>query len=107
MKILGCDEYHGLENNQTIIEILHGHYVNQHVIPGNLFDFDFSTYDILYSYTPIADTKLMYDGICKIMTSMKPRATFYFACIHYVQPYLDMGFVQLKRSCVLKYTKRD
>ncbi len=72
--ILGCKEYKGLEYNDIYMLLDNDNYL----IKGDLLTYDFSKFDILYSYNPIKDGELMAKGIKNIIKTMKPGATFYF-----------------------------
>lgn len=78
----------GLEYNQLVIDTIDTHrkmspfhYGGIYLAPvfqGNLLEYDFKDYDVLYAYSPIRDHTMMLDGIDNIIKTMKQGAVFYF-----------------------------
>ena len=77
--LLGYDSY-GIEYNEHTYN-LGKHFLNDvdwcRLIRGDAFSHDFSTYDVIYLYVPIADHKLMIELHKHIYSTMKAGAKIY------------------------------
>lgn len=92
-KHFGFKESIGLEYNK-VFNTYTGFIKN-----GDLFDVDFSRYDVLYSYNPIRNRTLMLKGIEHIISTMKKNAVFYFKNALFGSTELeDLGFEALRES---------
>lgn len=100
-KILGFDICRGLEYNDKLIELNS----SNTLIKGDLLDYDFKDYDVLYSYNPIIDSELMLKGIKNIINTMSKNSVFYFnnANIH-SETLKVLGFIYLRNN-IYKFTK--
>lgn len=75
MQILNCKEAKGLEIQDIYVNLDR----SNTLIKGDILKYNFKEYDILYAYNPIRDQNLMDKGLERIVKTMKPGATFYFA----------------------------
>lgn len=113
MYSIGFETANGLEYNNVLSVINEMDFKDKtsyhnDIITGDLLTYKFNHYDILYSYNPIHDLRLMEEGIINIMNTMKPGAIFLFNNAG-VQPSLLIDFLEFTVSEELKniyiYTK--
>lgn len=74
-KIIGCKKSVGLEYEELYCKM--DKYEN-YLIQGDLTTFNFKKYDILYTYNPISNPKLMEEGLINIMNTMKKGSVLYY-----------------------------
>lgn len=110
---IGFETANGLEYNNVLSAINEMDFKDKTshrntLITGDLLTYDFNHYDVLYSYNPIHDLRLMEEGIINIMNTMRPGAIFLFNNAG-VQPSLLIDFLEFTVSEELEgiyiYTK--
>lgn len=103
MSKLGFKEAHGLEKNPVYLAL------SPFLIAGDLLDYNFKKYDVLYAYHPIAKEETMIEGINNIVSTMKEGAIFYFCIANGTK--LGNHLIKLgaypcnKNTGILKYVK--
>lgn len=88
--ILGFNDCKGLEFEDLYVKLDESGIL----IHGDLLNYDFKDYDVLYSYNPIRDIKLMNDGLRNIINTMKPGAIFYFADAGHIDDDIKLLFIR-------------
>jgi hypothetical protein len=103
MSIMGFGECQGLEYRKIYVEL------NPLVLfRGNILTYNFKKWDVIYSYNPIIDKKMMAKGIDRIVSTMKPGAVFYFvgASNYPIETLISHGGVRINVSYnIIKYVK--
>jgi len=100
---LGCRTSKGLEYQQEYVDADKENYL----IQGDLLTYNFGNPDLLYSYNPIRDTKLMSQGLENIMDTMKSGAILYFIQARPVNPNTINKFTARPKNMynILKFLK--
>jgi hypothetical protein len=101
MSIMGFAKSMGLEYQDLYVNL-----EPDWLFQGDLLDYDFKEWDVLYSYNPIQNEALMIKGIDNIIATMKSGAIFYFLPSSGAGQYLKkLGGRNLKGSAIIKYVK--
>ena len=99
--ILGVNVSKGLEFDPRYLKLDKKNYL----IQGDLLTYDFKDYDILYSYNPIKNPKLMDQGLLNIMKTMKKDAILYYVQACLMNKEILKEFTKIDYE-ILKYIKR-
>jgi hypothetical protein len=104
MKIMGFFNSKGLEYQDLYVKM-----DQNWLFQGDILTYDFKDWDIIYSYNPIKDTKLMCKGIDNIINTMKVGSIFYFLeASNAGQHLISKGGVRCKfNGQMIKYIKTD
>lgn len=95
VKAIGFKEAKGLEYNTFLVKKSHNE-----LIEGDILSYDFSEWDVIYSYNPLADRELMVQGLLNIMGTMSKGSTFIF---YAASSAMEDGRITKKYGKRLKY----
>lgn len=73
VKAIGFKEAKGLEYNTFLVDKSYGE-----LIQGDILSYDFSGWDVIYSYNPLSSQEMMVQGLLNIMDTMSKGSTFIF-----------------------------
>jgi hypothetical protein len=101
--IFGFKEACGLEYNDLYCNL------TSNLIKGDLLEYNFHKWDVMYSYNPIGNSLLMIDGLKNIMNTMKSNSVLYFSpASGEVERFLTRNnFINVNKygAPLMKYTK--